>query len=357
MAAAPNECARYLQLLGRVVSDRWSSHNCDSDGFPEIAAAALTELPPEGITPMDLLRWGRRTPDLPPQDSLDKEATELSLCLFWSQRFSIEALFRPPGSTPIHHHGFAGAFRVLEGASVHTRHGFTVDDRVNERMRFGTLSFTASELLRPGDVRPIEPGARHIHALCPFEEKSVTLLVRTHDLDEEPELEYHPPGLATSDEGVDERVRLLEKLLTLLGDHDPAGCHAAVADAVEHADLATVAVALDHASGSDTLAAELDAFAARARVRHGERAMRLARVMAEKQRRRALSSLLFDGQRPEQNLALALLLGAPDAKIAARLFKSRFSRLDLARVIATLPPVDLVPATPAPASLAAAVLQ
>ena len=48
---------------------------------------------------------------------------------------------------------FSGAFRVLEGSSIHVRYGFSQDDAITSRLLVGDLRFGGAEFLRRGDVR------------------------------------------------------------------------------------------------------------------------------------------------------------------------------------------------------------
>jgi hypothetical protein len=330
------DCGRHFNQLGRLLQDRWRAKNHDTAVFAALAATALAELPPTGITPSQLLRFGRRTAELPPQLDLGDDSVELTLCLFLSQRFSIKALIRPSEATAIHQHGFVGASYLLAGAAVHSRYRFSADDRVNARLVFGQLDHQAVELVGAGHIRRIDEGDRLIHALFPVGGPSVAVVVASNDLAGVTPYTYEVPGLARNFDDPDPRTTVLTRIFGLLDQYDPAACTTALQESVVHAEFDKALAALEHASESDVGQEVLAALIERARTRHGERAARILPLLAERQRRRTLEELETDALDPAESLMRALLLSVASQESACRLFREHHPHRDPGGVIASL---------------------
>src|SRR5688500_16104113 len=122
----------FFSRLGRLADQRWSARDYDERAFPELAVELLRgEMPTCEITPHDLLAWVLRTDTMPQQLDPRSRFGQPPLTLYRSSRLIIDALFWMDGTTAIHQHGFAGAFHVLAGSSVHSEYGFELEERVN----------------------------------------------------------------------------------------------------------------------------------------------------------------------------------------------------------------------------------
>jgi hypothetical protein len=328
-------CLQYFEDLGRLVEGRWSSRQHDKESFPEIACQALAELPPAGqVTADQILHWARRSPALPVQPDLEGVFGEPPLCVFWSPQFYIQALYWLDGTTAIHQHGFQGAFHVLAGSSIHTRHDFRVEDRVNERMLLGHLDFQDCELLGAGQTRPIPAGNRLIHALFHLDRPSVTLVIRTHhDEQAGPQYSYQRPHLASDPFDPEIRLDPLVTILQLLQATDPAAYDRALDEAVVHREYRMAYEALQCANHRGASEERMDALLRRARSRHGQRVVQLEPIFEHQRRENHIVSMRKAVMSAEHRFFFALLLNLPRRDLVAKMVRLRYPQRDPAEVI------------------------
>jgi hypothetical protein len=171
------DCLADFEHLGRSISSVWREHSFDTDAFPDIAAAAVRDFrcPPD--LAYDELALNVSRQHLPP---VIHPFSDLSIRVFDSKEFFIELLVWIDGTTVVHEHAFSGAYRVLQGKSIHSRFSFTPAKRVSRRFSIGQTDFLDAELLSRDDVREIRPGPESLHSLFHLERPSVTLVARTH---------------------------------------------------------------------------------------------------------------------------------------------------------------------------------
>jgi len=109
----------------------------------------------------------------------------------------VDIYFWLDGTTTIHQHGFAGAFQVLLGSSIHSHYTFIPRWIVNPHFAVGQLALKKVQLLELGDVKQIIPGSRYIHSLFHLDRPSATITVRTVGLpNAQPQFNYLKPGIA-----------------------------------------------------------------------------------------------------------------------------------------------------------------
>ena len=101
-------------------------------------------------------------PHLTRQQDVEGNFSNLPITMFSSTRFYIDVYFWLDGTTTIHQHGFAGAFQVLTGSSLHGEYKFRVKRAVSPHFNLGELSLKEVRLLRRGDIRKIIPGPKYI---------------------------------------------------------------------------------------------------------------------------------------------------------------------------------------------------
>jgi hypothetical protein len=189
----------YFSFLGQTVSETWSRFGRGSASLVDAAEQALTAVDvPEGLDALAFLSWAAGAGQLPRQSAPNDVFGQPPLILHWEDDFFVQALTWMDGTTAIHQHGFAGAFRVLQGSSLHVEHTFSAGERFSDdRLLVGELSMRRAEVLRPGDTRRIEPGDGFIHALFHLEQPTVTCVVRNTSCGlPNPQYSYRPPGLA-----------------------------------------------------------------------------------------------------------------------------------------------------------------
>jgi hypothetical protein len=181
--------------IGQTIKERWQAQAYDEQAFPEIAADVLrTGLPVGTIDLDDVLTWVQTNPALVTQ--VEHEFGK-PITVHHDGRFYIDVLTWIDGTTEIHEHGFAGAFTVLRGSSLHSRYAFHREQRLSERLYLGSVELLEVERLEVGDVRPIYPGARSAHALFHLDRPSLSVVVRTlRDTTTGVQLCYQRAGLA-----------------------------------------------------------------------------------------------------------------------------------------------------------------
>src|SRR2546426_3345089 len=167
--------------LGELVETNWRKRDYLEDEFPEIAAHALAEidLAKAGVSPWEIIRWLHAEPQLTRQQDIEGSFGNPPITLYNGPRFYIDIYFWLDGTTDIHQHGFAGAFQVLTGSSLHSRYSFREEQAINEHFLLGQVSLRDVELLRAGDIRTIIPGKEHIHSLFHLDRPPCTITVRT----------------------------------------------------------------------------------------------------------------------------------------------------------------------------------
>src|SRR5688572_7336077 len=176
MRAMASDPLAVFDRLGRIIERRWREKNYDEAAFPELARTILVEEQPQ-LTAREILTWVLATDVLPQQFDPQSTFGQPPLTMFRGARFLIDALFWMEGTTDIHQHGFAGAFQVLAGSSVHSQYRFVLEERISSSFLLGDVRFESFEILRPGDTRTIGAGQTLVHALFHLERPSVTIVV------------------------------------------------------------------------------------------------------------------------------------------------------------------------------------
>lgn len=332
--ARPEEQVRRLQNIADDIDERWRLRNYDEGCFDEIAIRALEELrAPETIDPFAPLKWVIESPTLILPDLHDSFG-EPPVRVAERNRFFIEVLYWIDGTVSVHQHGFAGAFQVLTGSSIHTQYEFERTEAINSSCAIGRVSARSSELLRTGDIRPIRAGSSMIHSLFHLDRPSATIVVRTFAVaDRQPQLSYLPPAIAFDPF---RRDRLLAKQVAALKTmYD-----------VRHPDLAKTACELAARADFESLLRALlwisqwssnDAFVsqmvAAARASHGARIDYLAASLAEQRRLRLILHWRERVHDPELRYLLALLLNVPDRRDILRMVAERSGAEPTAQIV------------------------
>jgi hypothetical protein len=307
----------YFRSLGQAISGAWSGCARRPADLPEVAAQALADVEvPDGLDAAAILSAFATASELPPQPGRRDDFGQPPLVVYRDGDLYIQALTWMDGTTAIHEHGFAGAFMVLQGASLHVVHDFSLGEQIAEdRLLVGDLRLRQPEVLRRLDVRRIEPGGQFIHALFHLERPTVTVVVRndTSGLPH-PQYTYLSPGLAWDGEWRDrtwvKRVQSIDALIKL----DPTAGRHLVEDLVAKHDSVWEAFRLVHywcqLHDWDEIAEELTArLAARAGALSEVLSPAMSQQVAVRKvllRRGMLRSL-------HQRVLLALLANLPDS--------------------------------------------
>jgi hypothetical protein len=304
----------YFQRLGERIERAWLCRSYDEEIFPRLALDELERDPPFGqVETADLIDWTFGPFHEFPQPGDSELFGEPPVMLYQAPRFYIEALFWFSGTTSIHQHGFSGAFAVLAGSSVHSHWRFAPERAINSRMLCGRLERVATEILRPGGMRPIHPGNRLIHQLFHLEMPSVTLVVRTRgERNQQPQFSYRLPGLAidTFDQDPLRRRRLMFLHSMAGGQIDGLAKYAR--RMVESGDLVALYYTFSLLTQSRVDKELLGELYDIARQRYGETVDLLQQVCEGERRTRVVAALRAKISDPEARFLLALLMLMPD---------------------------------------------
>jgi len=207
--------------MGASVEQRWNAAHRDERAFGALAEDVLTEhMPRVRATLSDLWDWALFAPALPPQRK--RPFGQPPIDLFVGEHFRIEANVWLDVTTTIHQHRFSGAFCMFAGESLHTRHRFLEEERVNAHLRLGRVSLLDAEVLAPGQVRRIDPGDQLIHSALHLDRPSVSIVIRTEtDAEAGPQLDYLPPFLAATPIPDHEPLRMRLDVLDTLAAVEP----------------------------------------------------------------------------------------------------------------------------------------
>jgi hypothetical protein len=341
---------RRLEALGDEIEARWCAEDYAEGVFPRIAMEALQGAAlPSSIGLGDLLRWALETSRLPAQRDVQSRFGDPALTLFAGPRFNIDLYVWFAGTTALHQHGFAGAFQVLQGSSLHAHYAFDPKRDVSPYFRLGRVVLQGCELLEEGAVHEIRPGSEYIHRLYHLDHPSATVVVRTTTSPgHQPQFSYLPPFVAVDPYFEEATVtKKLQCLRALYRAQDPGVDE--VADAwLARADLHTtfeiLAMArlllgkseLERTFGVGGDDERFRRLVGTARSRHGDDDVHcLEEVFAHQERLDQLVALRGAITDPEHRFFLALLLNVEDRATILALIRQRFPGNDPRQQILT----------------------
>lgn len=315
---------QFFDDLGSVVETRWRDKDYNEQLFPEIAATAIAEADcVNRIDPWDVIRYLHSNYHLPHQE--DDDFSDLPLTLYRGPRFSIEVYYWLDGTTAIHQHGFAGAFHVLLGSSIHSSYSFANERKINARFSVGQVILEQVELLGQGAIRQINPGRSFVHSLFHLDRPSVTITVRTYSAPSaKPQYAYLSPSIALDpfykEPGLKKKLQSVRLLLRM--NHPESD--SLIADLISASDFQTTFSVLktvfesssseqwnptgDASTGHERFLKLLEV----ARRKHGDLADILHPVFTELRRKSALVAKRKQITSSEHRFFLALLLNVPD---------------------------------------------
>ena len=328
--------------LGAEVEETWRAQNYNEEVFPAIAAEALRRADlPSKISAWDVIEWTLGESELPRQKDPAARFGNPPITLFVSPRFYIDVYFWLDGTTAIHQHGFAGAFQVLLGSSIHSWYEFDRTEAVNSFVEIGEMSLKVCELLKVGDVQEIRPGRRYIHSLFHLDQPSVTIVIRT---DKSPlylpQFAYYKPALAMDPFYDHETTTRKIQAANVLFQVNHADTDRLINEMLETSDFHTSFLILSFVHerirsrplgqlfNLDARSDRFERYLETVCRRHGAKADRLDEVfryrdaLNEIVRRR---SYVTD---PEHRFFFALLLNLDDRDTILRLIGSRFPGID-----------------------------
>jgi hypothetical protein len=328
-----------FQQLGLLVENLWRAENYSEDVFPAIAERALAEieLGRSGVNPWEIIQWLHTESQLPRQQDIDGRFGNPPITLYCGSRFYIDIYFWLDGTTDIHQHGFAGAFQVLMGSSIHSTYSFQQERKINEYFLIGRVILERVELLREGDIRPIIPGSEHLHSLFHLDRPSCTVAVRTFTVSSsQPQYSYRKPFVAV--DPFFKEPSLIRKLQSaaMLLQLPPPGQDELLSELISTADFQTTFFLLQTAfrmlRGNQmesffqlsTSGTRFNNFLEKARERHGPLVDCVLPVLAEEARQEDIVRRRQFITGNEHRFFLALLLNVSNRMKILELVKERF---------------------------------
>lgn len=333
---------KIFRELGEKVEAAWRLRNYDEEAFPALAADALRAADiPSQISAWDVIEWALRETELPPQRDPNGNFGDPPITLYVGPRFHVDVYFWLEGTTAVHQHGFAGAFQVLMGSSIHSWYDFERTESINSFAEIGSMSLKLCELLEKGSVQEILAGRQYIHSLFHLDQPSATIVVRT---DKSPlylpQFSYFKPSLAVDPFFSHETTsKKLQSLSALFRAKHPETDRMA-AELLENSDFQTSFeilgmlhdfVTSGHVEQLFNLsqpANRFEAFLDIVRRRHGDRADVLPEVFAH---RRTVSEIVRRRSyvtNTEHRFFLALLMNVAGRDRIFSLIRQRFPDAD-----------------------------
>ncbi|MEE4331130.1 MAG: hypothetical protein V2J10_09690 [Wenzhouxiangella sp.] len=259
--------------------------------------------------------------------------SDVPIILAHNRNLQVQLLVWTKGTTLIHSHAFCGAFRVMQGSSVHTSYSFEPEDRVSDLLYLGKLVNVGSEYLCRGSIRDISSGHQGlVHSLFHLDSPSLTLVVRTHPTTAAmPQLSYYRPGLAVDRFSMaqDEEIIHLRRLLQLEASNGSSALEAAVFDAFIGLDaprLVFLALQFSGFLGAEQRRVRLLVFVTE---HHGER---LANMLDEAIQKELIQARIKEVRGtvecPELRYFLALLLNVPNRATLLGMVRERIQARD-----------------------------
>ncbi len=316
-----------IEELGSAVDDRWRRLNYSEDAFSDIAATALATFESSPSFFREVTEWGLGNHCLPFQVDIEGMFGQPPICIYVNplQTFYIQALVWLDSTTSVHQHGFCGAFKVVEGQSVHTRYAFEATTRVNARMMFGNIDYIDGEVLSLGEVRRIERGDSFIHSVFHLDRPSVTLVVRTFgDTTTGPQFDYLRPWLAVDSFYKSPRLQRNLQIFTAIKEVDRSRYVATLTELIPVTDLFTTYRYVRHffeSTPSDDERSRIDSVV---RSAHGELGDKLLESLEHAAQEGFLISKRKQLRDPDHRFFVALLLNVPERDAILRLVESRY---------------------------------
>jgi len=320
----------YFEQLGSFVADLWKKRDYDERLFPEVAEAALLELPPNEHTSFaDTVNFGLTVNPFPTQSDPAASFGQPPLTAYAGRDFEIQVLFWT-GTTPtIHQHAFSGSFHVLHGSSLHITWEFDLQERALSHLLYGNLRLKKAELLQAGDHRPIVAGSRFIHTTFHLEKPTVSILARTMSEElERPQYAYDPPTIAFNPHAV-ASVQKRQQILAMLvvGGRRADYCRF-LKSLLADCDTLAAFRYLRQAAALIKNARELDDVLQSARTHHAKLIEKVAPALSYMRRQSGIIQLREKVSDPDLMFFLALVANIPDRRVILDLLQARYPLTD-----------------------------
>ncbi|HZG08674.1 MAG TPA: hypothetical protein VEZ70_06830 [Allosphingosinicella sp.] len=220
MNRGPDRLMRLGETIGAAVRESFARSPGRREDFTDCAEQVLSTTPEVAeIQPRKVLELlaSQGSSGIAPMQ-FQSRFSDLQLMLHVEDDFIVQLLFWTNATTSVHDHFFAGAFRVVEGSSLHCNYAFEREGGT-QGFGWGRLALREAELLAAGDVRRVCFGPSTIHSVFHLEIPSVSLLVASSLVRPgERQLEYSGGRLAIdmakTDHFLTKRIQALKILAT-----------------------------------------------------------------------------------------------------------------------------------------------
>ena len=169
---------KFIDDLSKRIEFEWSKVSFDGASFSAIAKSGL-----------ESFDWSYKEQEF--QDFFIDKASKVKqldpsgrfgepmVTLFNNGKFSIDIIFWLNISPDIHSHAFRGAFKVIDGASLHITYDYLCNEELSPSLMSGEFTSIRYEIINKGQVREILPGDEFIHRVIHLGKPSITLRVRS----------------------------------------------------------------------------------------------------------------------------------------------------------------------------------
>jgi len=169
----------FRRLAARIDSE-WKSAGSRVSAFPAIAARALSDAQPHREYDLaSLAEWTLSQRTFPETCNPFGPQGPPAFTIWSDGRFFANIYAYATPEVVIHDHDFAGAFANLSGTTIHATYAFADAERIVPSVHVGEVAVYDVEVVRPGDVRRIDPGRRFIHQVWHVDQPTVVLVIRT----------------------------------------------------------------------------------------------------------------------------------------------------------------------------------
>jgi hypothetical protein len=313
----------YFRRLGAMLEDGWRDADRDEERLPDVAAAALDELPPgdhfdrEAFLDAVLDPHEGGLQQLAPLHAFGQPG----LTAFFGDGFCIEVYHWLDSVSAIHNHPFCGVFTVLEGWSVHARYATSVAVRAGAQGRLCDVRLRGLDLVTPGSVHRFSL-KRHplVHALIHVPVPSISMVIRT--VRTEGYLRYLPPTIAIPMAAPSEPTARRIAMLEALREAGDPGHAARLERALRHADFETaVHLLLSVWPGSEP--EQRKAWLQAIEPQHGDRIDAITRALERSLRLQEASAIRSRLRDADQRLCATALAYAESRRHVVELLEQR----------------------------------
>lgn len=203
----------YFDEIGSLIEHRWFRTGQRLIDFSRCAADVLCERPAYQV--VDTWQYVRHMCGGVETDVNPAGVNSVgnTLVVHTSRWLNITLTFSFDTILPLHHHSWAGAFQVLEGASVTRECRFVEEEIVDPSFRFGRFEDARVRCLFPGDTVEVAAGDGFVHGIAHLARPSVALTVRRRVQSDDQTHNYWRPGLSVRTLVTEELVRDLRGAL------------------------------------------------------------------------------------------------------------------------------------------------